>query len=348
MRSSGKGRKKSRRILRWSLIVLAVCLFIRIFLYQTVKVQDFHMASTIMPGDRILVNKFKAGYRFPVSIVGLPGPRAPYADWFRLPDIRFPAIKKLKRQDVIVFNHPIGADVPVDRKKLVVSRLVGLPGDTLLIWDKQLYINRKVVPPPETGRSEFRIVMRGEKIGDEFHKDYRIEKPRLINDIGVYDYDLTPEAKAFLENNDKIEAIRPIKLSIGDSKEGYYPQSSFYLWNRDQFGPLVVPSKGATVKLEIKTVDLYREIIEVHEGHELLVDFRGIRIDGLPVAEYTFEKDYYFVLDDNRDNPQDSRKIGFIPRNHILGVSGRILWNGTKQYDYLPGTEPGRILKRIR
>ena len=348
MRSSGKGKKKTRRIIRWSLIILAACLFSRVFLFQTLKVQDFHMASTLLPGDRIVVNKFLAGYRLPVSILGLPGPRMPYADWFRIPYLRLPAIQKLERQQIIIFNTPSGADDPLDRKKLMVSRLVGFPGDTVLVWNKQLYTNRKEVPLTESLRFEYRVMMKKDKPDDRFLKEYWIEKPRLVNDIGIYHFDLSPEAARYLENSDQVESVVATKLFVGDSKEGYYPQSSFFLWNRDQFGPLIVPAKGATAKMEIKTVDLYRDIITLHEGHELVVDFRGVKIDGLPVSEYTFEKDYFFVLDDNRDNPQDSRRIGFISKDHILGVSSRILWNGSKSYDYLRKSGGGRFFKRIR
>ncbi|MFH0761888.1 MAG: S26 family signal peptidase, partial [Bacteroidota bacterium] len=158
----------------------------------------------------------------------------------------------------------------------------------------------------------------------------------------------TPESYVFLEKHSDVKTIRPTKFYPSDNREGYYPPSSFYKWNRDQYGPLVIPAKGVKVSLEIKNVDLYRDIIEVHEGHELIVDFRGITIDGILVTEYTFSKDYYFVMDDNRDNPRDSRKIGFIPMDHVLGVSHRVLWNGKKQYDYLKKVQPDRILKRIR
>jgi signal peptidase I len=249
---------------------------------------------------------------------------------------------------VIAFNNPAGSDTPLDRKKILISRLVGLPGDTVMVWDKQLHINRKPVPPPVMARTEYRVITNGKAIGDDFLTEYRIEKPRMIADIGIYDFDLSPEAHASIEKHPDVKTIRPTKLYPSDNREGYYPPSSFFRWNRDQYGPLVVPAKGASISLEIKNVDLYRDIIEVHEGHELIVDFQGVTLDGLLVTEYTFEKDYCFVMDDNRDNPKDSRKIGFIPMDHVLGVSNRVLWNGRKSYDYLKNLQPDRILKRIR
>jgi signal peptidase I len=331
---SGKFKKISRSW-KWALIFAAVILAFRILFFQAYKVPDFRMASTLLPGDRVLVNKFVAGLRIKSSALGI--------SYFRLP-----ALKKFDRQDVVVFNQPSGADEPIERKKRKVGRIVGLPGDTVLIWDKQLYINRGKVDPPAKGRQEFRVVAKGQNYQEEFLRKYNIEKPRMVADIGIYDYDLSPEAKEYLEKQPEVSNVRSTKQYVGDSKQDYYPPSSFYLWNRDQYGPLIVPSKGSTVKVEIKNIDLYRDIIETHEGHDISVDFYGVKIDGNLVNEYTFEKDYFFVLDDNRDNPSDSRKVGFIPLDHLIGKTKWVVWSGQGKYDYIKRFHLNRTFKRIR
>jgi len=327
--------KRYIKPLQWGLIFIAVILFFRVFLYQTYKVPDFRMASTLLPGDRVLVNKYVPGVRIISSTLGI--------SYFR-----FPALKKFGRQDVVVFNQPSGADEPVERKKRKIGRIVGLPGDTVLIWDKQLYINRAKVDPPVSGRQEFRVVSKNQKYDEGFLRKFDIEKPRVIADIGIYDFDLSPAAKEYLEKQPEISNVRSTKQFVADSKQDYYPPSSFYMWNRDQFGPLIVPAKGATVKVEIRNVDLYRDIIETHEGHDITVDFFGVKIDGTLVTEYTFLKDYYFVLDDNRDNPSDSRKIGFIPQDHLIGKTKRVLWSGQNRYDYIRHFHLNRFFKKIR
>ncbi len=179
-------------------------------------------------------------------------------------------------------------------------------------------------------------------------KQFSLEQPRMVAEIGIFDFDLSLEASKEIEKQPGVSNVRATKQFVGDSKQDYYPPSFFFLWNRDQYGPLVVPKKGATIILELKTVDLYRDIIETHEGHNLIVDFKGIQIDGQPAAEYTFKKDYYFVLDDNRDNPSDSRKIGFIPLDHIVGTGKRVIWSGQSKYDYIRRLQPGRILHKAQ
>jgi len=334
--------------MKWSLWTLLALIVIRVFFFQTMNVGNFHMSSTLMPGDRIVVNKFRAGLRLPISIIGLPGVNAPYADGIRVPYLRLPAIKKLQRQDVIVFNNPSGSDKPIDRKKLIVSRIIGLPEDTVLIRDKVVSVNNQTVDPPATARTEYRVVTSGGKISMDFLRKFDIEKPRVVADIGIYDIDLSKGASIALEKVEGVKTVRETKLFLGDAEVDYFPVSNFFKWNRDQFGPFRVPAKGMTVGIEFRSIDFYRDIIETQEGHDVLVDFTGVHIDGKLASSYTFEKNYYFVLSDNRDNPDDSRRIGFIPADHILGVAKRVIWSHQKNYDYVKKFRFGRTFKKIR
>lgn len=339
---------KYLRILKWPLLALVILLVVRVCFYQVSGVQDFHMSSTLLPGDRVLVNKFRSGLRLPISIIGIPGANSPYVDGIRLPYMRLPALKKIRRQDVVVFNNPAGSDKPIDRKRLMISRIIGLPTDTVMIKDKQVSVNHEELMPPLLARSEYRVVTSGQPIANEFIHKYNIEKPRLVANIGIYDVDLPKEARDILEKAEGIKNLRETKQFLGDASVDYFPLSNFFMWNRDQFGPFRVPAKGMTVAIDIRSIDFYRDIIETHEGHDVLVDYSGVHVDGNLVTSYTFEKNYYFVLSDNRDHPDDSRKIGFIPADHLVGTATRIIWSQQHRYDYIRKFHPGRILKRIR
>ena len=100
-------------------ISTAVLLFllIRTFVVEAFKIPTGSMENTLMVGDFLLVNKAVYGADVPVA------------------GARLPAFDRPSRGDIIVFLPPH------DPTKNYVKRLVGLPGDTLAMRDKVLYLN---------------------------------------------------------------------------------------------------------------------------------------------------------------------------------------------------------------
>lgn len=111
------GSLLSRENIEAILIAVALALFIRTFVVQAFKIPSGSMQPTLLIGDHILVNKFIYG-------VGIP-----FTD-SKLFDIRHP-----QRGDVIVFIYP------EDESKDYIKRVIGLPGDTIRIVNKQLFLN---------------------------------------------------------------------------------------------------------------------------------------------------------------------------------------------------------------
>lgn len=336
-----------RRFIKSIFWIILVFFLARVFVFQSYKVENFAMSSTLIPGDRLLVNKLAPGARFPMSIIGLPGADRGYVDFFRIPYFRLPGYRSFERNNVVIYNDPRIADTPVDRKPLKISRIVGIPGDTVIILDKELYINRVKIPAPHSYRKEYRIVTTGEPVPLGFLSEFQIEPPDTIADIGIYDYYLDSIAYEAIQELPMVKNIRLRKQFIGDSSSDFFPFSSFFHWNRDQVGPLIVPVKGLTIDLNIRNIDLYSRIIDIYEKNDLLVDFSGVTINGEKAKSYTFKGNYYFVLNDNRDNPDDWRKVGFIPESHLLGTSRRIFYSGKSNYPYLGNFNLKRTLKKI-
>ena len=102
---------------------LVIALIIRSFLFQPFYIPSSSMEPTLLTGDRLFVSKFSYGF----SRHSLPFSPKIYNK--RLLG------KKPSRGDVIVFK------TPVDNRTDYIKRLIGLPGDTIQILDKNLYIN---------------------------------------------------------------------------------------------------------------------------------------------------------------------------------------------------------------
>ena len=97
--------------------VLLVVVLVRSFLFEPFRIPSASMMPGLVDGDFILANKFSYGLRLP------------------LPYTKFVAIGEPRRGDVIVFR------LPSDPSTYFIKRLVGLPGDHVLVRDNRIFIN---------------------------------------------------------------------------------------------------------------------------------------------------------------------------------------------------------------
>lgn len=115
------------------LIALILALFVRAFIVQAFKIPSGSMIPTLLVGDHILVSKFAYDVKMPFLNTTI---------WHRADP---------KRQDIVVFKYPL------DPSKDFIKRVIGLPGDKIIIRDKQVYVNDIPLMEPYVQHTDPRI-----------------------------------------------------------------------------------------------------------------------------------------------------------------------------------------------
>ena len=192
-------------------VAVILALFVRTFVVQAFKIPTGSMENNLLIGDHLLVNKFV----FAPTATGLEEALLP--------------IDPIRRGDIVVFKYP------EEPERDFIKRVIGLPGDTVELRDRRMYINGQPVDEPYT--------------------QYLMPHP---GEEGALDFDV-----------------------------------------RVQYGPASVP-----------------------DGH-------------------------YFMMGDNRDNSQDSRYWGFLPREYVKGKALFVYFSLDDQGGLLSGVRWSRLLHQI-
>jgi signal peptidase I len=169
---------------------LVIALLVRTFLYQPFHIPSGSMKSTLLVGDYLFASKFSYGY----SRYSLPFSLIPFGG--RLFG------SEPQRGDVVIFK------LPRDGSTDYVKRVIGLPGDELVVRDAIVYINGKALPQ----------VRAGEYVGPE---ELGRPKPRFIETLpnGVKHYVLHWEREADLDNAGPFKVPPGHYFMMGDNRD---------------------------------------------------------------------------------------------------------------------------------
>ena len=268
---------------------------------------------------------------------------------------RLPGFGHIERNDVVVFNFPAGDTValevqqdqdyysllrnynndrafvknnftvlsrPVDKKENYIKRCVGIPGDTIEVRGGYLYVGNKLSKQYPHAKMTYTIATNGQVSLDEFVEEQDMNPEELNYDPNskMYIANLSNDQVAAIKKMNGVIAIAPFVLDKNDTRDNAFPNDTAnFKWNRDFYGPFIVPKAGQQVTLSLQNIALYQRIIVNYEHNSLDIKDGKIFINGKETTTYTFQMNYYWMMGDNRHNSADSRYFGFVPDDHIVG-----------------------------
>ena len=318
----GEKRSAANEWLDAVIFAVIVVSFINIFFFQAFKIPSSSVERTLYTGDHLFVSKLTYGPRLPQTPLTVPFThnvifgKESYSTLIQKDYKRLKGFRNVRRGDIVVFGFPNGDTVlrkaPSEDyyslcrfygKQKVVSSLgpvIARPADKV-----DHYVKRCVAVPGDTLEIREGLVWI-DGVKQETYPGMQISR-----------------------NIEKVQS---------DYRE-IFPFSPDYTWTRDEFGPLWIPEKGATVQLTRENLPLYERIIRVYEHSSVE--------EALAAGSYTFKQDYYFMMGDNRHNSLDSRYWGFVPEDHIVGRPV-VIWLSTDEGKRFPkNIRWGRFLKFV-
>lgn len=238
------------------------------YLLGSYRISTGAMEEALLVGDYILVNK--------LPIKGNPD-----------------------RNRVILFTSPLLRDTA--SKPLFVSRLIGMPGDTIRISNDGFSVNGKQLP-----RSPHTL--------SRYHVDRSLQSKFLsiMDKLDIPVRDRRAELQGISLDLTSFEEYQ-IREELPDNANSGFRQE------RIEDYTLIVPQKDRAYRLNPATLQACREVITSETKGKAVFRNNKLYLDGKETTFFFFRQDYYWVLSDNINEGIDSRHLGFIPADHIIG-----------------------------
>lgn len=187
---------------------------------------------------------------------------------------------------------------PVD-DLAIVKRCVALPGDTIEIVNDKIYVNSILFEEEPTVKSSYILLN---------------EDGRILN-----------------HKSDQLDSVNNARLAQLSKIE-----SSKISPSNNSFGPYIIPFNNWTLSTNDPRFDSYlTSINEIDLFDNRIMKIEGkYYLDGQQITQYTFTKNYYFMIGDYRSYSRDSRHWGPVPEENIFGKATIILFSSNDKITF--------------
>jgi signal peptidase I len=240
---------------------------------------------------------------------------------------------------------------PMDKKDHYIKRCIGLPGDSIQIIDRQVYVNGAPAENPRYLQYLYIVNFSSSNINTRNFAKWGISTEDMqgqsANQMVLI---LNEDQKEKIKGIDPQVAFEVIDIAkVDPSPNGVFPHDRDINgnWTKDNYGPIWIPQKGATVQLSEDNIALFRRIINVYEDNDFREANGKFYINGEEASEYTFKMDYYWMMGDNRHNSEDARIWGFVPEDHVVGKPLFVWWS-FRENSPAKGINWSRIFRSVK
>ena len=203
------------------------------------------------------------------------------------------------RNRLVLYKSPLRRDA--QKPPLFIGRCIGIPGDTIQMGVEGFRVNGQLLPDAPMMQPAFRI-----------NKNIRVPLFNTLDSL------LIP--------------LRNIKEdSVSISLRMSFSERELLIKNLSKVVPIdiiseyqtsyefIIPGKGKSIDINEISLTICSEAIMNEAGESSHISDGKLYLDGKEMTSFTFKKDYFWVLSENETSGIDSRHLGLIPKDHIIG-----------------------------
>ena len=203
------------------------------------------------------------------------------------------------RKRLMLYKSPLRRDVT--KPPLFVGRCIGIPGDVIQMGVDGFRVNGQLLPNAPMMQPAFHIQSNIKEPLLLTLDSLRIPYRQMREDSTGIILRMSLREKELLIRN--LSKVVPIEM-IGEYSLAY------------QF---VIPGKGKTIEMNEITLMVCKEAILNEAGETASIRDGKLFIQGKENNSFTFKNDYFWILSENETEGIDSRHLGLIPHNHVIG-----------------------------